>query len=157
MHFRFYNNNNLRSLTLTKFSFIIKKILYIVEEIEISRKITTRDFGNSTKKTKLKYRFNYNVSNLLQKVYLRERPHDVPEAAKMSWWLPVVIAQESTLDLKDTTPAAWMKDRSPLTIPNIPDKDKFIIVNPEEIGKFVTFFIEINFGYSIGMMTRNEN
>ncbi|KAH9643199.1 hypothetical protein HF086_012861 [Spodoptera exigua] len=55
--------------------------------------------------------YNNNTAVVTQKVYLRERPHDVPEAAKMSWWLPVVIAEESTLDLKDTTPAAWMKDR----------------------------------------------
>ncbi|XP_022825011.1 aminopeptidase N [Spodoptera litura] len=80
--------------------------------------------------------YNDNTAVVTQKVYLRERPHDVPEAAKMSWWLPVVIAQESTLDLQDTTPAAWMKDRSPLTIPNIPAKDKFIIVNPEEIAPY---------------------
>ncbi|XP_075971885.1 aminopeptidase N [Anticarsia gemmatalis] len=71
-----------------------------------------------------------------QKVYLRERPHDVPEAAKMSWLAPIVVAQEDSLDLKNTQPATWMKDKKELKISNMPEKSKFIVVNPEEIAPY---------------------
>lgn len=76
-------------------------------------------------------------------MYLRERPHDVPEAAKMSWWAPVVVVHEDSLDLKNTNPAAWMKDRKELKIADMPGKDKFIVVNPEEIGKFVQEILDV--------------
>lgn len=75
-------------------------------------------------------------SNITQKVYLRERPHDVPEADTMSWWLPVVVTRESNLKAKKTVPPAWMKEKSALVIKDVPNKDKFLIVNPEEIGKW---------------------
>ncbi|XP_026737338.1 aminopeptidase N [Trichoplusia ni] len=80
--------------------------------------------------------YDSNTAVVSQKVYLRERPHDVPEAAKMSWWAPVVVVHEDSLDLKNTNPAAWMKDRKELKIADMPGKDKFIVVNPEEIAPY---------------------
>lgn len=75
-----------------------------------------------------------------QKVYLRERPHDVPDANRMSWWAPIVIARGDNLDFNNVTPAVWMRDRKELTLKDMPDADQFIIINPEEIGKYYIDF-----------------
>lgn len=72
---------------------------------------------------------------LYQKVYLRERPHDVPDAARMSWWAPLVIAREDALDFNNDTTTIWMKNKKELDINDLPGEGHFIIVNPEEIGK----------------------
>jgi hypothetical protein len=53
----------------------------------------------------------------------------------MSWWAPVVIVKSDKLDFANTTPTVWMKDRKELNVGGMPDKDHFIIVNPEEIGE----------------------
>lgn len=53
----------------------------------------------------------------------------------MSWWVPLVIIKEENLDFTQTTPEVWTKEKE-LKIRNMPGKDQFIIVNPEEIGKF---------------------
>ncbi|XP_059049686.1 aminopeptidase N [Achroia grisella] len=81
---------------------------------------------------------NYDSNSVLltQKVFLRERPHDVPDAGRMSWWTPIIIAREDKLNFTNVTPLAWMRDRKELTLNNMPNKDHFIILNPEEIGPF---------------------
>uniref|UniRef100_A0A1B0CUZ0 Putative protease m1 zinc metalloprotease n=1 Tax=Lutzomyia longipalpis TaxID=7200 RepID=A0A1B0CUZ0_LUTLO len=71
-----------------------------------------------------------------QKVYLRERPHDVPEQDKMLWFIPLIVISEDKLDFTDTTPKMWIKKTREATLKNLPDASKFIIVNPEEIGPF---------------------
>ncbi|GAB0096680.1 Aminopeptidase [Sergentomyia squamirostris] len=71
-----------------------------------------------------------------QKLYLRERPHDVPEQDKMLWYIPLVIVTEDNLDFTDTTPRHWMKKTREAMLKNLPEASKFIIVNPEEIGPF---------------------
>lgn len=71
----------------------------------------------------------------LQKIYLRDRPHDKSDSSKMSWGLPIVMIRSDNLDFTKTTPIAWMKGREALNLDNMPDKEHFIIVNPEEIGK----------------------
>ncbi|KOB64793.1 Protease m1 zinc metalloprotease [Operophtera brumata] len=50
----------------------------------------------------------------------------------MSWWVPLVIIKEDNLDFTQTTPEVWTKEKE-LKIRNMPGKDQFIIVNPEEI------------------------
>ncbi|KAG6450130.1 hypothetical protein O3G_MSEX006399 [Manduca sexta] len=74
--------------------------------------------------------------HVTQKLYLRERPHDVPDADRMSWWVPLVVAREDNLDFTNTKPVAWMKNVKELTVDGMPGKDKFVIVNPEEIAPF---------------------
>lgn len=71
-----------------------------------------------------------------QKVYLRERPHDVPEQDKLLWWIPLVMVSQTKLDFTNSTPTIWMQKQREVTIQNLPAADKFIIVNPEEIGPF---------------------
>lgn len=68
-------------------------------------------------------------------MYLRERPHDVPDAAKMSWWAPLVIARENSFDFYKHITITWMKNKKELDINDLPGEGQFIIVNPEEIGK----------------------
>ncbi|XP_026755320.2 aminopeptidase N [Galleria mellonella] len=81
-------------------------------------------------------KYDTNSVLLTQKVFLRERPHDVPDAARMSWWIPIIIAREDKLNFTNATPLAWMLDKKELTLNNMPNKDQFIILNPEEIGPF---------------------
>ncbi|XP_063533529.1 aminopeptidase N [Cydia strobilella] len=78
---------------------------------------------------------------LRQKVYLRERPHDVPDTDSMVWRAPAVLLRGDQLDFTKF-PAYWMHEKE-LTVPNMPGKDHFIIVNPEEIAPFpVNYDIE---------------
>lgn len=70
----------------------------------------------------------------LQRVYLRERPHDVPGQEKLIWWIPLVIVTECSLNFSNTPATVWMKKEREIKILDMPMDDKFIIVNPEEIG-----------------------
>ncbi|XP_037027645.1 aminopeptidase N [Bradysia coprophila] len=71
-----------------------------------------------------------------QKVYLRERPHDVPEQDKMLWWIPLVVLSQDKLNFRNTTPSIWLNKVRDVQLDGLPAADKYIIVNPEEIGPF---------------------
>lgn len=71
-----------------------------------------------------------------QRVYLRERPHDVPEQDKMLWWIPLILITQDNLNFNDFKPNQWMKKTRDIILTNLPSQDKFVIVNPEEIGPF---------------------
>lgn len=71
-----------------------------------------------------------------QRVYLRERPHDVPEQDKMLWWIPLILITQDNLNFNNFKPYLWMKKTRDIILTNLPADDKFIIVNPEEIGPF---------------------
>lgn len=83
-------------------------------------------------------------ATISQKVYLRERPHDVPEQDKMLWWIPIVVVEEDNLNFKNTTPRLWMKKSRNEKMSGLVSSDKFIIVNPEEIGPFPVNYDEKN-------------
>ncbi|XP_050667556.1 aminopeptidase N [Leptidea sinapis] len=87
--------------------------------------------------------YDKNTARITQKVYLRERPHDVPNADKLLWWIPLVLIRGDNLDFKNTTPIAWTKHKE-LTLENMPSKDHFVIVNPDEIGPFPVNYDERN-------------
>lgn len=80
--------------------------------------------------------YEKNTAVITQKVYLRERPHDIPEREKMSWWIPIVIVEENSFNFSITKPKDWMTDKKSLALNGLPAYDKFIIINPEEIGPF---------------------
>ncbi|CAB3239534.1 unnamed protein product [Arctia plantaginis] len=105
---------------------------------EVDIKTVAKSWINKDRLPLINVRRQYDSKTALvtQKLYLRDRPHDVPEAAKMSWWVPIVVVQEDTLDLKNIKPAIWMKDNKELKVSSMPDKDKFIVVNPEEIAPY---------------------
>lgn len=71
-----------------------------------------------------------------QRVYLRERPHDVPEQDKMLWWIPLIIVTQNDLNFNNFKPKQWLKKTRDIVLIDLPAEDQFIIVNPEEIGPF---------------------
>lgn len=73
---------------------------------------------------------------LEQKVYLRERPHDVPGQDKMIWWIPIILNRQDALNFLNCSPYIWMEKTQQINIQNMPEKDQFIIVNQEEIAPF---------------------
>ncbi|KAF5300451.1 hypothetical protein FQA39_LY02250 [Lamprigera yunnana] len=75
-------------------------------------------------------------ANVTQRVYLRERPHDVPDQEKFLWWIPIVLVREDNLNFSNSVPIIWMKRQREVTLTELPESDKFIIINPEEIGPF---------------------
>lgn len=79
-----------------------------------------------------------------QRVYLRERPHDVPEQDKMLWYIPLILVTQDKLDFKSFAPHKWIKRTRNVTLNSLPDADKFIIINPEEIGPFPVNYDEHN-------------
>lgn len=76
------------------------------------------------------------TATVTQKVYLRERPHDVPEQDKMLWWIPLVVVKQDKLDFNNATPTVWMKKEREVKLVDLPGPKEFVIVNPEEIGPF---------------------
>lgn len=84
------------------------------------------------------------TATITQRVYLRERPHDVPEQDKMLWWIPLVVVQQNNLNFTNTSATKWMKKVKQVTLENLTNSDEFIIVNPEEIGPFPVNYDERN-------------
>lgn len=89
---------------------------------------------------------NYNDKTALfdQRVYLRERPHDVPDKEKYIWWVPIVLMRSDKLNFQNMKPTAWMKREKEIILNDMPDANQFIIVNPEEIGIFPVNYDETN-------------
>ncbi|XP_026322027.1 aminopeptidase N [Hyposmocoma kahamanoa] len=113
-----------------------------IKDNKIPKDLDVRTIANSwIEKDRLplitvKRNYKSKSAHVTQKVYLRERPHDVPDAAKMSWWAPLVIAREDALDFNKGTTTIWMKNQKELEINDLPGEEHFIIVNPEEIAPF---------------------
>ncbi|XP_026832531.1 aminopeptidase N [Drosophila erecta] len=80
--------------------------------------------------------YNSETAIVQQKVYLRERPHDIPDQDKMLWWIPITLTREDSLNFVNTTSCIWMNKTRQMDISNLPSKKMFIIVNQEEIGPF---------------------
>lgn len=80
--------------------------------------------------------YSANTAKVSQRVYLRERPHDVPEQDKMLWWIPLIVVSQDNLSFNNFKPTQWMRKTREVVLSNMPDADKFVIVNPEEIGPF---------------------
>jgi aminopeptidase N len=80
--------------------------------------------------------YKENTATLNQRVYLRERPHDVPEQDKMLWYIPIILVREDRMDFDNSTPIQWMKKEREIKVTDVPKASEFIIVNPEEIGPF---------------------
>jgi hypothetical protein len=88
--------------------------------------------------------YSKSSANVTQKLYLRERPHDVPEQDKMLWWIPLVVVTQDSLNFSNFTPYKWIKNVKEVELTGLPSADKFIIVNPEEIGPFPVNYDEKN-------------
>ncbi|XP_068631174.1 endoplasmic reticulum aminopeptidase 2 [Battus philenor] len=95
------------------------------------------------------------TATVSQKLYLRERPHDVPGAERMLWWIPLVVVSGDCMSFNSTTPVAWMSTQS-IEITNLPSKEDFIIVNPEEIAPYPVNYDEDNWNL-ISEFLKTEN
>ncbi|XP_060526460.1 aminopeptidase N [Cylas formicarius] len=80
--------------------------------------------------------YDKGTATMKQRVYLRERPHDVPDQEKFLWWIPVVLVREDKMNFRNSTPLVWMMKEREIKLEDLPSADKFVIVNPEEISPF---------------------
>ncbi|KAM7360043.1 aminopeptidase N isoform 1-T2 [Cochliomyia hominivorax] len=96
------------------------------------------------------------TAKVVQKVYLRERPHDVPERDKMLWWIPLVTVRQDEMDFSNTKPLMWIEKERTQILKDLPDSDKFIIINPEEIGPFPVNYDTINWNLLSEFLQTNE-
>lgn len=91
-----------------------------------------------------------------QRVYLRERPHDVPEREKMLWWIPLVIVEQDSLKFENFTPKTWIQNEKQITLKSLPSAEDFIIVNPEEIGPYPVNYDERNWNLLAKFLLTDE-
>lgn len=96
------------------------------------------------------------TATVSQKVYLRERPHDVPERDKMLWWIPLVTIRQDNLNFSNTRPQMWIEKKRSQILNGLPDSDKFIIINPEEIGPFPVNYDTTNWNLLSTFLQTNE-
>jgi hypothetical protein len=76
------------------------------------------------------------VSIMLQHVFLKERPQDMCERDTLLWWIPLIYITSDNLDASAPhDPVVWMREERYTSINNLPGRDSFIIVNPNEIGE----------------------
>ncbi|XP_014203652.1 aminopeptidase N [Copidosoma floridanum] len=75
-----------------------------------------------------------------QKTYVREnRVSKINWENVYRWNIPLVMQSQQKWNSSDYAPKAWLlesKDKQNLTIPDIADKNNFVVINPEEIGLF---------------------
>ncbi|XP_058127860.1 aminopeptidase N [Anopheles ziemanni] len=96
------------------------------------------------------------TATVTQRLYLRERPHDVPEQDKMLWWIPLVVVTQDRLDFSNTSATKWMKQVREVVLEDLPADDRFIIVNPEEIGPFPVNYDEQNWNLLASFLQTDE-
>uniref|UniRef100_A0A182NAG4 Aminopeptidase n=1 Tax=Anopheles dirus TaxID=7168 RepID=A0A182NAG4_9DIPT len=97
------------------------------------------------------------TATVTQRLYLRERPHDVPEQDKMLWWIPIVVVAQDRLDFRNVSAAKWMRQVREVQLEELPGPDEFIIVNPEEIGPFPVNYDERNWNLLATFLQREES
>lgn len=69
---------------------------------------------------------------------MREPP-PIPNKDMFQFDIPIIMLSENELNFSIIKPLAWLRrgiDQHNLTMKDIADKDHFILVNPEEIGKY---------------------
>ncbi|CAG9559627.1 unnamed protein product [Danaus chrysippus] len=103
----------------------------------------------------VKRNYETNTAFVTQKVYLRERPHDLPSSNKMLWSAPLVVCRSDRLSFKNFTPSSWIR-HADLNLLNMPDEKHFIIVNPEEIAPFPVNYDQDNWNL-ISEYLQSEN
>ncbi|XP_070136464.1 aminopeptidase N isoform X2 [Drosophila bipectinata] len=87
-----------------------------------------------------------------QKVYLRERPHDVPKQDEMAWLIPIPYMRQDSMQNTSNYSYFWLKGEKQISISNMPDKNNFIIANPEEIGPFPVNYDDKNWNMILNFL-----
>lgn len=100
--------------------------------------------------------YDKKTATITQRLYLRERPHDVPEQDKMLWWIPLVVIRQDNLNFTNTSATKWMKKVRVVTLEDLPDSKNFIIVNPEEIGPFPVNYDQHNWNLLADFLLTEE-
>ncbi|KAJ8870567.1 hypothetical protein PR048_029590 [Dryococelus australis] len=59
---------------------------------------------------------------------------------------PVMYISADNLNISDMRPVAWLKKEKQVDVEDLPGEDKFVVVNPEEIGMFVVNYDVRNWG-----------
>ncbi|XP_035914900.1 aminopeptidase N [Anopheles stephensi] len=96
------------------------------------------------------------TATVMQKLYLRERPHDVLDKDKMLWWIPLVVVTQDRLNFGNISAVKWMKQVREIKLEELPKPDEFIIVNPEEIGPFPVNYDERNWNLLASFLQKEE-
>lgn len=100
--------------------------------------------------------YDKKTATVTQRLYLRERPHDVPEQDKMLWWIPLVVVRQDHLNFTNTSATKWMKKVKEVILEELPDQNNFIIVNPEEIGPFPVNYDQHNWNLLANYLLTDE-
>ncbi|XP_049870006.1 aminopeptidase N [Pectinophora gossypiella] len=130
-----------------------KKVAEDISVRSIARSWTDRDRLPLVTVTR---NYDAKTAHVTQKVFLRERPHDVPDADRMLWFIPLVIARSDKLDFTKTSPVAWMKNQKEHDLKDLPNKEHFIIVNPEEIGPYPVNYDQDNWNLLATYLQSNK-
>lgn len=92
----------------------------------------------------LQRNYTSNTATVYQRIFLRERPHDVQYQEKTFWWIPIILVEQNKLNFLNTTPYIWMEKTKEIELIHLSNRNSFIIVNPEEIGPFIVNYDEHN-------------
>nr|CAD7568774.1 unnamed protein product [Timema californicum] len=87
--------------------------------------------------------YEKNTAQVKQQIFLRERPHDI-SGRDIVWYIPLMYITPDNLNASVPRPKVWMKNQKEVTVQNLPDKDQFVIFNPEETGMFLVNYDEKN-------------
>ncbi|XP_050337748.1 aminopeptidase N [Bactrocera neohumeralis] len=103
----------------------------------------------------LQRNYTSNAAKIYQKMFLRERPHDVQDHDKIIWWIPIVLVEQNRLDFSNTTPYLWLEKTTETKLTNLSNRNSFIIINPEEIAPFIVNYDQQNWNM-ISNYLKNE-
>nr|CAD7255954.1 unnamed protein product [Timema shepardi] len=79
--------------------------------------------------------YEKNTAQVKQQIFLRERPHDI-SGRDMVWYIPLMYITPDNLNASVPRPKVWTKNQKEVTVQNLPDKDQFVIFNPEETENY---------------------
>ncbi|XP_053699117.1 aminopeptidase N [Sabethes cyaneus] len=139
--------------SLTKQAHLDNKLCESATINEIAESWITKDRIPVVKVTRA---YDKRTATVTQRLYLRERPHDVPEQEKMLWWIPLVVARQDNLNFSNSSATKWMKKVKEVTLEDLPNSNHFIIVNPEEIGPFPVNYDEHNWNLLANYLLTQE-
>nr|XP_036229920.1 aminopeptidase N isoform X2 [Bactrocera oleae]XP_036229921.1 aminopeptidase N isoform X2 [Bactrocera oleae] len=105
----------------------------------------------------LQRNYTSNTAKIYQKMFLRERPHDVQDQENKIWWIPIVLVEQNRLDFLNTTPYLWMENTMEGKLTNLSNRNSFVIMNPEEIAPFMVNYDQHNWKMISNYLKNKKN
>lgn len=105
----------------------------------------------------LQRNYTSNTAKIYQKMFLRERPHDVQDQENKIWWIPIVLVEQNRLDFLNTTPYLWMENTMEGKLTNLANRNSFVIMNPEEIAPFMVNYDQHNWKMISNYLKNKKN